>query len=264
MPTQPVRTDLDLLSVNKVINLPAPTAAADAATKSYVDSAVEGLSWKDSVRVRATANINLASPGATIDGITMVAGDRFLADSQTTGSQNGIYVWNGAATPATRSLDMDVATEVEQAVVGVEEGTSAGSTYRQTAVNVTLGTTNLAFTSFGTSAPAASETTSGITETATQAEVNTGTDPLRYVTPATLAGWSGRLRKYAAAFGDGTATSFVITHNLNTDDTQVTVYESGGSKREVICEVQHTGVNSVTILATPAPVASSLRVVVIG
>lgn len=38
---------------------------------------------------------------------------------------------------------------------------------------------------------AASETAQGIIELATQTEVNTGTDTLRAVTPATLAGWAG-------------------------------------------------------------------------
>jgi hypothetical protein len=257
-----VNRDLDLNSVAKVTNSPNPTAAQDVATKAYVDSAVEGLSWKDSVRVSSVANINLASPGATIDGVTMVANDRFLAKDQSTASQNGIYIWNGAASPATRALDMSTAAEVEQAVVTVEEGTSAGATFRQTAVNVTLDTTNLAFTTFGTSAPAASETTAGIAEIATQAETDTGTDDLRLITPLKLATYAGRAKRYAVNFGDGSATSYVITHNLNSNDVEVYVYENGGSKRQVLTEVQHTSVNSVTILTATAPAAAAYRAVV--
>lgn len=259
-----VNRDLDLNNVAKVTNSPNPTAAQDVATKAYVDSAVEGLAWKDSVRVASTANINLAAPGATIDGITMVANDRFLAKDQTTASQNGIYIWNGAATPATRALDMNSAAEVEQAVTTVEEGTSAGASFRQTAVNVTLDTTSLAFTNFGTSSPAASETTAGILELATQAETDAGTDDLRAVTPLKLATYSGRLRKYTTTFGDGTATSYTITHNLNTKVVHVTVYETGGSFREVLCEIQHTTVNTVTVLTASAPASAAYTAVVIG
>lgn len=259
-----VQRDLDLNSAAKVINMPNPTAAQDGATKAYVDSAVEGLSWKDSVRVASVANINLAAPGATIDGVTMAANDRFLAKDQSTASQNGIYIFNGSATPATRALDMNTAAEVEQAVLTVEEGTSAGATFRQTAVNVTLDTTSLTWTNFGTSSPAASETTAGIMELATQAETDTGTDDLRAVTPLKLATWSGRIKKYTTTFGDGSATSYTITHNLNTKVVHVGVYETGGSFREVLCEVQHTTVNTVTILTATAPASGAYTAVVIG
>ena len=85
-------TDLDFQSVSKVINLPTPSASGDAASKSYVDSLVEGLAWKDSCRVATQSNLNLASPGATIDGISMASQDRVLVRSQSTTSENGIYV----------------------------------------------------------------------------------------------------------------------------------------------------------------------------
>lgn len=259
-----VNVDLDFNNLARIIGLPNPTLAQHPATKAYVDSAVEGLSWKDSVRVASVANINLASPGATIDGVTMVANDRFLAKDQSTGNQNGLYIWNGAATPATRTADMDVADEVEQAVVTVEEGTSAGATFRQTAVNVTLGTTTLTWTNFGTSAPAASETTSGIAEIATQAETDTGTDDLRMVTPLKLATYSGRKLKYTVSVGDGSSTSIAVTHNLGTLDVQVYVYENGGSKRMVMCEIQHTSTTVVTLVFAAAPASSAYRVVVLG
>ena len=118
-------TDLDLQSVSKVINVPSPSANGDAVPKSYVDTLVEGLAWKDSCRVATQSNINLSSPGATIDGISMASLDRVLVRSQTTASQNGIYVWNGSAVAMTRALDANTFAELEQAVTSVEEGTSA-------------------------------------------------------------------------------------------------------------------------------------------
>lgn len=261
---KPVLTNLDFNNVAKAVNLTNPTAAQDAATKAYVDSAVEGLAWKDSVRVASNgANINLASPGATIDGITMVSGDRFLAKDQTTASQNGIYVWNGAASVANRSLDADTFPELEQAVVTVEEGTSAGATFRQTAVNGTLGSTNITWSSFGTSSPAASETTAGIAELATQAETDAGTDDLRIVTPLKLATWSGRVRRFATNIGDGSTTSFAITHNLNTRDVLVAVY-SNSSFDEILCDVVRTSTTVATIVFASAPTTNQFRVVVFG
>lgn len=257
-------SDLDLNSQSRILNLPDPTLAQHAATKAYVDSAVEGLAWKDSVRVASTANINLSSPGATIDGVTMATNDRFLAKDQTTASQNGIYIWNGAAVAATRAPDMNSAAEVEQAVTTVEEGTSAATTFRQTAVNVTLDTTALAFVTFGTAAPAASETTAGVAELATQAETDAGTDDLRIVTPLKLATHSGRKRKATGTVGDGAATTYAITHNFNTRDVTVEVYRNSGNYDTVICDVHRSSVNVVNLTFAVAPSSAQFAYVIIA
>ena len=257
-------TDIDMGSVSKVTNLPAPTADGDAANKGYVDSAIEGLAWKDSCRVATQANLNLSSPGATIDGITMATSDRVLVRAQTAGAENGIYVWNGAAVAMTRSLDANTFPELEQAAVSVEEGTGAGVTYRQTAVNGTLGTTAISWTTFGTSAPAASTTQSGISRLATQAEVDGGTAADLVVTPSTLANWSGRLRKFSANVGDGSATSYTLTHNLNTRDVLVRVFPNSGQFDDVEVDVQRTSVNAVAVVFATAPAANAFRVVVMG
>jgi hypothetical protein len=257
-------TDLDFNNVARIINLPNPQADQDAATMGYVKSIVEGLAWKDSVRVATQGNINLSSPGATIDGIAMAAGDRVLVRSQTTASENGIYIWNGASTAMTRSLDANTAAELEQAVVTVEEGSSAGATFRQTNVNFTLGTDPVNWTTFGTSAPAATETTAGIAEIATQAETDAGTDDQRIVTPLKLANWSGRIRKVAALIGDGSATQFTVTHNLNTRDVHVAVYRNSGAYDQVNVDIEHTTATTVTIRFASAPGIDAFRVVVMG
>ena len=257
-------TDLDLQSVSKVINVPTPTAAGDAVPKSYVDSAVEGLAWKDSARVATQSNINLTSPGATIDGVTMASQDRVLVRNQSTQSENGIYVWNGSAVAMTRSLDASTFAELEQAIITVEEGTDAGTTWRQTEINGVIDTNNVIFSSFAAAAPAASETTAGIAEIATQAEVDAGTDDARIITPLKLATWSGRIRKYAASFGDGSATSYVITHNFNTRDVTVVVFPNSGTYDNVEVDVGRTSVNEVTLVFATAPASNAYRVVVIG
>lgn len=100
-----ILTDLDFNSVSKIINLPNGVNAGDAVNVGQLNAAVEGISWKTSARVATTANINLTSPGATIDGVTMATGDRILVKNQTAQAENDIYVWNGASTPATRALD---------------------------------------------------------------------------------------------------------------------------------------------------------------
>lgn len=255
-----VQRTLDFGGVRKIVNLPNGVNPQDAATVAQLNAAVEGIAWKDSVRVSTQANITIASPGATIDGITMTANDRVLVRAQTAGAENGIYIWNGAAVPMTRSLDTSTANELEQAVTTVEEGTNAGTSYRQTVVNATLGTTTLTWTVFGQGASSASETSAGIVELATQAETDAGTDDLRAVTPLKLASSVFASKKYATNIGDGSATSYVVTHNLNTRDVDVTVYRNSGNYNEVLVEIQRTSVNAVTVLFDTAPAAAAFRV----
>jgi hypothetical protein len=257
-----VQRTLDFGGVRKIINLPDGTNPQDPATVAQLNAAVEGIAWKDSVRVSTQGNLNLAAPGATIDGITMASADRVLVRSQSTASENGIYIWNGAATPMTRSLDASTAPELEQAVVTVEEGTNAGVTYRQTAVNFTLGSGSVAWTQFGTSAGAASETSAGIAELATQAETDAGTDDLRIVTPLKLATSVWGTRKFGANIGDGSATSFALTHNFNTYDVTVEIFRNSGNRDTVLAEVQRTSLNQVTVVVDTAPSASALRVII--
>jgi hypothetical protein len=210
-----VLADLDFVSVSRILNLPDGTAPQQPATVAQLNAAVEGLAWKDSVRVASTANINLAAPGATIDGIAMASGDRFLAKDQSTASANGIYVWNGAATPANARADANTSAELEQAVLTVEEGTSAAATFRQTAVNFVLDTGAVTWATFGTAAPAASETVAGIAQLATQAKTDTGTDDLTTVTPLKLKTWASAPKRFQQNVGDGSATQYTVTHNLN-------------------------------------------------
>lgn len=262
--SKPILSDQDYGTVARILNLPDPILPQHAATKAYVDSLVEGLNWKDNVRVASTANINLAAPGANIDGIAMVANDRFLDKDQTLGLQNGIYVWNGATTPATRAADASTAIELEQAIVAVDEGTSAGSTFRQTAVNFVLDTGAIAWVTAFSTAPAATETLAGIAEIATQAEVDAGTDDLRTVTPLKLKNSKLFAKGLFLTIGDGAANSFNFDHNLNTRDVIVEVYKLTGNFDSVTPDITRPTLNRVTIAMAGAPAASAYRVVVTG
>lgn len=261
---QQILTDLDFANVSKITNLPNGVNPQDPATVSQLDAAIQGVSWKVSARVATQANISLASPGATIDGITMTTSDRVLVRSNTSAAENGIYVWNGASTPMTRALDANTAKELEAAVITVEEGTSAGASYRQTQVNFTIDSGNVAWTTFGASIGAASESTAGAAEIATQAETDAGTDDARIVTPAKLANWSGRSRKYSADIGDGSATAYTVTHNFNTRDVRVEVFRNSGNYDTVLAEVRRTSVNAVQIVFSSAPTSNAYRVVILG
>lgn len=252
-------SDLDFLNGTRIINLPDGTLPQHPATVAQLNAAIQGLAWKDSVRAASVGNINLAAPGASVDGIAMAANDRILLKNQTDAKENGIYIWNGAATPATRASDADTFAELESAIVPVEEGTQAGTQWRQTAVNGAIGTDNITFVSFGTTVPDATTSLKGIVRLATQAEVDAGTDANAVVTPATLTAWANGPRRYGAVFGDNSATSYTITHNLNTRDVQVSVYRNVAPYDEVGIDVEKTTVNSITVKSSAAIATNALR-----
>lgn len=261
----PVNVVLDFGGNRRITNLGAATSASEPVILSQLNSAIEGLAWKDSARAASTVNVTLATPGAAIDGVTLAASDRILLKNQTTQTENGIYVWNGAATPATRALDASTFDELENATISIDEGTAnSGTTWRQTQVNGTIGANNVLFAAFGTSAPSASETVQGIIEIATQAETNTGTDDTRAITPLKLATYSGAAKRYSATIGDSASTSIAVTHNLGTKDVITQVVETGGSEREILCEVRRTSTTQCTFLFDSAPATNSLRVTIVA
>ena len=138
-------------STSRITGVVDPTGAQDAATKAYVDAVKVGLDFKDSVRVASTANLTISGPGAAIDGITLSSGNRVLVKNQSTGSQNGIYVFNGAGSAMTRATDADSNAEVTSGLfVFVEEGSlnSDNGFVLTTDGAITVGSTALVFTQF--------------------------------------------------------------------------------------------------------------------
>lgn len=235
------------LNNQKITNLAEPTVSTDAATKNYVDSAVNGTDWKQSVRA-ATTGSNLAALSGllTIDGITLVANDRVLVKDQTTGSANGIYL--AASGAWTRSLDADVNAEVTAGLsVMVTEGTTLADTQWRLTTNdaVVVGTTALVFAQIGAGSSYTAGT--GIDITGNTISINTAVT----------------VRKFAQTVGDGSAVSIAVTHSLNTLDVQVQVVEiSTGATVE--CDQTRNSVNQVTVGFTTAPASNTLRVLVQG
>lgn len=131
----------------KITGLADPTSAQDAATKQYVDSTAQGLDVKASVKAATTANITL-SAAQTIDGVSVVVGDRVLVKNQTATATNGIYLV--AAGAWTRTTDMDAWAEFPGAFTFVEEGTTQGDSGWVCTVNAggTLGTTPVTWVQF--------------------------------------------------------------------------------------------------------------------
>jgi hypothetical protein len=75
----------------------------------------------------------------------------------------------------------------------------------------------------------------------------------------------GAVGKFAASFGDGAAagTVYTITHNLNSLDVQVEIFENTGGA-SVLANVTHLTVNTITVTSSAIVATNALRAVVIG
>lgn len=261
-----VTNGLNLMS-QRIQSLGTPSSGTDAATKDYVDSVARGLDWKASVRAASTGTITLSGPGTTIDGVTMATNDRFLAKDQTTGSENGIYTWNGAAVAATRVIDADSSAEVTSGMaVSVTEGTTNGDEVWILTTNdpITLGTTALTFTQLG-GGGTAYVAGNGLTESpAGTFNVGAGTG-ITVAADSIAVDTSVVMRRFSANIGNGSATAINVTHNFGTRDVDVQVYRNSTPWDTVWPDVDRSvGVNDVTITFATAPATNAYRVVVIG
>ena len=138
--------------------------------KSYVDAIAEGLHVHASVKAATTqtlalesgdtvtydngssgvgATLTLSTGISTLDGYTLVNGDRILVKDESTQAHNGIYV-RTSATVLTRSDDFDTTTEVASGdFLFVENGTANGSNgFVQTETTTTIGTSAINFEQF--------------------------------------------------------------------------------------------------------------------
>ena len=126
--------------------------ADDVLTLKDLNAELEGLKPKMAVRAASTANVNIVTAPASIDGVTMVAGDRVLLKDQSVASQNGIRIFTAAGASLDRATDMDSLTpidEVNGAYVPVQEGTdNAGKFFVQSGTVTVLDTDPLNFVIF--------------------------------------------------------------------------------------------------------------------
>lgn len=263
--TAKLKTGADFFN-QRAQNAADATANNDLTTLQQVRALINARSPKDDVVAKSNANVNLASPGANIDGIAFTVGWRFIAAAQTTGSQNGIYVYNGAAVPATRAPDADTMAELSGAVVVVQRGTDADKLFLVTNDDTdVLDTTTINFLQTGAGNTYGASANGGIQLTGSNFELkenntsgdsglDVGANGVK-VDPAIVP------RKFT---GQSTAVQVqTITHNLGTQDIAVWVREVSTGQL-VLADVVIVDGNSCTIDYGAVATIGQYRYIVIG
>jgi hypothetical protein len=191
-----------------------PVNPLEAATKQYVDAAVEGLNVHapaaaaTTVNLTATYNNGTGGVGATltnagvqaafaVDGYTAILSDRILVKNQSTAAQNGVYTVTTLGSGSTnwvltRAVDMDdVGTGADQLAPGdyvfVSSGTQNGGTawVVTTPLPITIGTTPITFVQFA--GPGTYTAGAGLTLTGTQFSItSTGVTAASYGTASSV------------------------------------------------------------------------------
>ena len=138
------------ISGGSVTGLGDPAVSSEAATKNYVDQAVAGLRTRIIAEAATTGNINLTTDlenGDTLDGVTLVTGDRVLVKDQTDATENGLYIVV-ASGAASRDPEHDTIAELSGGMVVVNQGTANDNKIFlcTTDSDATIGISNITYT----------------------------------------------------------------------------------------------------------------------
>jgi hypothetical protein len=288
----------DFIGDNTVDGTPGNTVDARIATalsdaQAYADGLVQGLNVKDSVRVAADTDIDIAN-ATEVDGVTLASGDRVLLKNQSTATENGIYVFT---TSLARAADADpVVDELNKgSYVLVTSGTYAATGWLVSAysagvttwtqfsaaneytagdgisivsneIAVALDSDSLAVSGAGLKA---NLNVQGGLDNDSGIFINTGTGlTVNGSNQLTFASGYG-VQKYAVnntlLEPTSNVVSWVVTHGIGTRDVTVQVFENS-TYTQVEVDVARTNTTTVTLswVATANVAADTYRVVVVG
>lgn len=164
-------TSLTLGGLTSVAVTQDPVSALQLATKQYVDAVAQNLNIHAACAAATPASLasltggtvtyNNGSSGVgatltlsvaltTLDGYTLVNGNRILVKDEVSTANNGIYTWATGGTVLTRATDFDTNIEIASGdFTFISNGTLYANTgWVQTLPVTTVGTSPIVFTQF--------------------------------------------------------------------------------------------------------------------
>ena len=213
------------------------------------------LTAGDIASVMIVAANNTTSTNATWSAATINAKLQEVVNQ----AQTGALIYKGEYNPVTNTPDIKVTTPAGTIKSGytyvvTAEGTFLGEDVEAGDMIIAkvdnAGGTRANWQIVNKNIPAiinASLTAAGIIQLATSAEAIAGTNAVKAITPSTLkAVLDDKMGVHYATFGNGTATSFPITHTLNNTNVDVIVRRVS-TKKEVIVDWAVTSATVVTV-----------------
>jgi trimeric autotransporter adhesin len=221
----------DLIFANSNISANSNPASTDY-TIVIQDQNIAGTGATDGATEKGVAGFSSASFDATVNGfITIKAGG--ISDAQLASTFNKIIGTD-------LDIDTDGITVIDQ--INMTDGVIESFTTR--------------------SLPDATTTTKGVTQIATQAEVNAGTDTFKYVTPATLAA-SVNSQGYSETFPSITSNTHSVsaaTHGLSTGPFIVQIYDATTGVQLYLDNTANPSTGTISLSWTTSVAANTYRV----
>jgi hypothetical protein len=253
--------EVDIITATDLTGSANTNIPSTAAIKAYVDAAIGGLGNLEGAWDASAGSFPVGS--SPVSGTKK--GDYWYVS--VAGTVNGVAfnvgdvlvaTVNAASTTTYASNWISIEVNRDQATTS-----TLGLVTLATGTEVNTGTDTVkAVTPATLAGRTATETRTGLAEIATQTEVNTGTDDATIVTPLKLKTLlDNRTGGYAANVGDATNTSFALTHGLGTRDVVVVIYDNT-TFEEVITDVVLTSTSVVTVTFAVAPASNAYRVVI--